>query len=131
MNLGDRSCLLWDVRSPLALQGAPRDSSRITAGMNRASSRVEAGTSRFLSISDFDRRVSAELEQESQASSCVEECNSACLSSCSRGDRPLVELYLESDAFSRPCNWGVSAPSCCDFIIRVTLEEVLRHWDLS
>ena len=39
----------------------------------RASSRVEAGTSGFLTISDFDCRVSVELEQESQASSCVEE----------------------------------------------------------
>ena len=68
--------------------------------MKKASSRVEAGTSGFLSIYDFDRRVSAELEQESQASSCVEEWNSACLSSCSWGDRPLVELYLEPAAFS-------------------------------
>jgi len=37
-----------------------------------ASSRVEAGTSGFLSISNFDHRISAELEQESQALSCVE-----------------------------------------------------------
>ena len=58
------------------------------------------GTPGFLSISDFDRRVSVQLEQESQASSCVEEWNSACLSSCSRGDRLLVELYLESAVFS-------------------------------
>ena len=42
----------------------------------RASSRVEAGTSGFLYISDLDRRVPAELGQESQASSCVEEWNS-------------------------------------------------------
>ena len=68
--------------------------------MNRASSRVEAGTSGLFSISDIDRRVAVELEQESQASSCVEEWNSACLSSCSRGDRPLVELYLEPVAVS-------------------------------
>ena len=47
--------------------------------MNRASSPVEAGTSGFLFISDFDLRVSAELEQESQASSYVEEWNSTCL----------------------------------------------------
>ena len=66
----------------------------------RASSPVEAGTSGFLSISDFDRRVSAELEQESQASSSVEGWNSACLSSCSWADRPLVELYLEPAGFS-------------------------------
>ena len=65
-------------------------------GLNR----VEEGISVFLSISDFDHRFFAQLEQESQASSCVEEWNSACLSSCSRGDRPLVKLYLESAAFS-------------------------------
>ena len=38
----------------------------------RASSRVEEGTSGFLSISDSDCRVPADLGQESQASSCVE-----------------------------------------------------------
>ena len=41
--------------------------------MNRASSRVEARTSGFLSISDLSHRVSAELQQESKASSSVEE----------------------------------------------------------
>ena len=97
----------------------------------RASILVKAGTSGFLSISDVDRRVSAELEQESQASSCVEEWNSACLSSCSLVDRTLVEVYLEPVGFSGQCNWGVSAPSCCDFILRVTLEEVPGHRDLS
>ena len=70
VDLGDRLCFLREFRSALALQGPPRDSSSITSGMNRASSQDEAGTSAFLSISDFDRRVSAELEQESQASSC-------------------------------------------------------------
>ena len=63
----------------------------------------------FLSISYFDRWVSAELEQESQASSCVEEWNSACLSSCSQGNRPLVELELEPESFSGQCT-GVSVP---------------------
>ena len=95
-----------------------------------ASSRVEAGISGFLSISDLDQRVSGELEQESQDSSFVEEWNSACLSSCSRGDRPLVELYLEPAGFSRRCNWGVSAPSCRDFIHRVTFEEIWGLWVL-
>ena len=38
--------------------------------MNRSSPRIEPGTSGFLSISDIDFGVSAELEQESQASSC-------------------------------------------------------------
>ena len=77
----------------------------------RASFRVEAGNSGFLSISDFDRRFPAERGQESQASSCVEEWNSTCLSSGSRGDRPLVELYLEPAGFSRRCT-GVSVPFC-------------------
>ena len=54
----------------------------------------------FLSISDFNRSVSAELEQESQASSCVEACNSACLTTCSWSDRLLVELYLEPEGFA-------------------------------
>ena len=62
VDLGDHSCLLREVRSPLVLRGAPRDSLPINAGKNRASSRVEAGTSVYLSISDFECRVSAELE---------------------------------------------------------------------
>ena len=66
----------------------------------RASSRVEAGTSGYFSISDFDLRVPAMLEQDSQDSSYFGEWNSVCLSSCSRGDRPLVELYLEPADFS-------------------------------
>ena len=41
------------------------------AQWKRASSRREAGTSGFLSVSDSDRRVPAELGQESQASSCL------------------------------------------------------------
>ena len=94
------SCLLREFRS-LALRGAPRDSSRIAVGMNRASSQVEAGNSGFLCISEIDLRVYADLEQGSQASSCVKAQNSDCLSSCSWGVRPLVELYLELMAFSR------------------------------
>ena len=43
VDLADSKCLLREVRSPLVLRGAHRDSSRITAGMNRASSLVEAG----------------------------------------------------------------------------------------
>ena len=70
---------------------------------------MEAGTSGFVSISDSDRRVPAELGQESQASSCKEEWTSACLSSYSRGDRQLVELCLESAGFSGRCT-RVSVP---------------------
>ena len=75
----------------------------------RASSPVEAGTSGFLSISDSDRRVPAELGQESQSPSWVEAWNSACLSRCSQGDRPLVYLDLEPAGFSGRCT-GVSGP---------------------
>ena len=66
------------------LHGAPRDSA--------GSGATEEGLT-----------SSAELGQESQASSCVEEFNSSCLSSCSRGDRPLVELCVEPAVFSRQC----------------------------
>ena len=41
------------------------------AQWKRASSRGQAGTSGFLSVSDSDRRVPAELGQESQALSCL------------------------------------------------------------
>ena len=79
------------------------------AQWKRASSRVEAGTSGFIYISVSDRTVPAELGQESQAFSCVEERNSACLSSSSRDDRPLFDLCLESACFSVLC-MGVSVP---------------------
>ena len=74
---------IWEVRSPLCLQGAPWDSSCISSGMNKGSFRVELGNTGFLSISDVDFRISAELEQVSQASSCDEAQNSPYLSSCS------------------------------------------------
>ena len=61
--------MLQYKRASLSVQA--RISSFI-AGMKSASSRDEAGTSVFLCISDFNPMVSAELEQESQASSCDE-----------------------------------------------------------
>ena len=70
---------------------------------------MQAGTSGVLSISDSGRRVPAEYGQESHASSSVEEWISACLSSCSRSDRPLVELCVEPAGFSGRCT-GVSVP---------------------
>ena len=82
--------------------GASLDSNGLVQ-WKRASYRVEGGTSGFLSIFYFNPRVPAELEQESQASSCVEEWNSACLSSCSQVDRPLAELYLEPAGFPGQC----------------------------
>ena len=46
-----------------------------------------------------------------QASSWVEAWNSACLSRCPRGERPLVELSLEPGVFLRTMH-GKTAPSC-------------------
>ena len=89
---GTCSCLLREVRSPLVLRGAPRDSSRITAGMNRASSRVEAGTSGFLPCSDVGLRVCMPFQTGSQVSTCMEAWNSAFLSNCQKGFRPPGEF---------------------------------------
>ena len=96
----------------------------------RASSRVEAGNSGFCSWlpgtgSDSDRRVPAELAQETQASCSAEEWNSACLSSCSRMT-PLFVLCVEPACFSE-MHGGVSAPPCCAFIHRFAFEEVSGH----
>ena len=109
------------------MRGAPWDSSRVAAGMNRVTSQVEAGTSGFLSISDMDLGVSVEFKQGRQASPCVEAWNSACLSSCEFSDRTLVELCLEPVAFSGGYNWGDSGPSCCDLILVVTFESMQEH----
>ena len=127
---GTCSCLLRELKSPLASGGAPRIYSRFASGMDRASSRVEVGTSGFPSISDIALGGSVDLEQESQASSFIDAWNSACLSSCSWSVKPLVELYLEPAALFGGCNQGVSAPWCCDFILKVTFEEVPGHQDL-
>ena len=55
----------------MELGGASRDSTGFGA-MEEGLISTEEGTSGFLSISDSDRSVPAELGQESQASSCVE-----------------------------------------------------------
>src|SRR5574340_1013906 len=76
-------------------------------------------------ISDSDRRVPADWGQESQASSWVEAWNSACLSRCPRGERPLVELSLEPGVFSERCMEKL--PLRVDFIHRVECGEVSGH----
>ena len=58
--------ILWSWEGPL---GIPLG----LVQWKRASSRVEAGTSGYFSISDFDLRVPAVLEQDSQDSSYVGE----------------------------------------------------------
>src|SRR5574342_312693 len=89
-----RSLQTWDRRvrprlglrhgTPLASRGVPGETGHLSSGIWNLGVR-----------SDSDRKVPADLGQESQASSWVEAWNSACLSRCSRGDRPLVERYLE------------------------------------
>ena len=60
--------------------------SRDSTGFGEMEEGLITSVGRNLSVplpSDFNRRVPAELEQESQASSFIEEWNFACLSSCS------------------------------------------------
>ena len=115
----EKSGILWSWEGPL---GTPLG----LVQWKRASSRVEAGNSGFPSISDFDHRVSAELEQKRPASYCVEEWNSTCLSSCS-WVTGLLSMCIWNLCFFPDNAWGVSAPSCCDFIHRVVFEEVSGH----
>src|SRR5574342_429614 len=51
--------------------------------------------------------------------------NSACLSRCSRGDRPLVERYLEPGVFSERCTGKL--PLRVDCIHGVEFGEVSGH----
>src|SRR5574341_2254699 len=51
--------------------------------------------------------------------------NSACLSRCPRGERPLVALYLEPGVFSERCTERL--PLRVDFIHRVEFGEVSGH----
>ena len=69
VDLGDLSCLLWDVRSPLALQGLPQDSLCIAAGMKGPQlelRRESQGFSPFLTsiagpLQSWNRRVRPRL----------------------------------------------------------------------
>src|SRR5574337_772315 len=76
-------------------------------------------------ISESDRRVPADWGQESQASSWVEAWNSACLSRCPRGERPLVALYLEPGVFSERCTEKL--PPRVVFIHRVEFGRSEEH----
>ena len=58
----------------------------------RSSSSAEARSSVFLSSADMDLGVPTEFQQESQASSPVETCKSAILSSCNSSVRLPVVL---------------------------------------
>ena len=58
----------------------------------------------------------------------VEAWNSACLSRCPRGERPLVELYLEPGVFSERCTERLLLRVDC--IHRLEFGEVSGHWVL-
>ena len=108
VDLGNSSCLFKEVRPPLALRGAPRDSLHIAAGMNRASSGIRRelqGSSPFLiliagSLQSWNRRARPPLVLSKGTS----------LSwSCSRGDSPLSELFWNLQLSLEDAT-GVSVP---------------------
>ena len=68
---------------------------------NRPVSRIQSGNSVFLSGGDRDLRLPIKVQLGSQASPGVEAWNSAFLSICQRGVRPLVEFRRGIWAFSR------------------------------
>ena len=75
-----------------------------------------------LSVSDSDRRVPAELGQESQASSCRRK-GSPLASRVAQGvSGPLSSCVWNLRSF-RTMHGGVSAPSCCSFTHSVAFEE--------
>ena len=74
--------------------GASRDSAG-SGATEEGLTRGEAGTSGFLSVSDSDRRVPAELGQESQASFCL------------RKETPLASRVVQGDSGPSPsCVWN-------------------------
>ena len=76
---GTQSCDLRKVHSPCELRGASLDSSAVMAGVEVLTG-VGARNSGFLSSANMDLRVPLEFPQGSQASSRVETCKSAVLS---------------------------------------------------
>ena len=114
---GSLSSPLDLVRNPTLAQPLEKKPLWTPLGLvqwKRASSRLEARTSGFLSISDSDPRVPAELGQERQASSCVEAWNSACLSRCARGDRPHPSCIWKLRVFP-----DVARGCQCPFVLRL------------
>ena len=92
------------------------------AQWNRASSRGEAGTSGFLHVSDSDRRVPAELGQESQASSRL------------RKGAPLASRVVQGGSgLSSSCVWNLrvfpdDARGCqCPFVLCLSPQGCLRR----
>ena len=93
------------------------------AQRKRASPRGEAGTSGFLSVSDSDRRVPAELGQESQESSCLRKGTPLASRGAQGVSGPLLSCVWNLRVFPEMHD-GDSAPSCCAFTHWVAFEEV-------
>src|SRR5574337_1189043 len=75
--------------------------------------------------SDFRLRSQGPCRLGTGESGPVESWSSACLSRCPRGERPLVELYLEPGVFSDRSTEKL--PLRVDFIHRVEFGEVSGH----
>ena len=107
--------LAGPLRTPLGL-----------AQWKRASSPGKARTSGFLSVSDADRRVPAELGQESRAPSCLRKGNPLASRVAQGVSCPLSSCVWHLLVFPDNAR-GVSAPSCCAFTHRAAFEEVSGH----
>ena len=99
------------------------------AQRKRASPRGEAGTSGFLSVSDSDRRVPAELGQESQESSCLRKGTPLASRGVQGVSGPLSSCVWNLRAF-QTMHRGVSDHSCCALIHRFSFKDVSAHRDL-
>ena len=130
VNLGDSSCLLREVRSPLALQGPPGDSQHITAGMNRASSGVRRelqGSSPFLtsitgSLQSRNRRVRPHL---------VLSKGTSLASGVVHGATGHLSNFIWSLQLFLDDATGVSVPRCVVTFSSGYIGRGLRHQDLS
>ena len=96
------------------------------AHWKRASSRGEAGTSGFLSVTDSNFRVPAELGQESQASSCLRKGTPLASRVVHGVSGPLSNCVWNLQVF-QTMHGGVSDPSFFVYIHRVAFEEVSGH----
>ena len=99
------------------------------AQWKRASPRGEAGTSVFLSVSESDDRVPAELGQESYASFCLRKGTPLASRGVKGFQAPGRSVCGTRGSFLM-MHGGVSAPSCCAFTHRVAFEEGSGPWVL-
>ena len=97
---GAGSCCLREIRSLFEFQG-PVATPVESLLVNRTVSSVSLGNSVFLSGGDRDLGLPIKVRLGNQASSGVEACNSAFLSSCQSAVRPSVEFTWEFGFFKR------------------------------